>query len=274
MRPRQGPAAPEVAGALSSDHSGQVRSLPSGPSEAGAASSVAWHDLECGGYTADLGLWEVLAARAGGPILELGCGTGRVALHLGRRGHRLSGLDLDACLLGALKERSFGLAVDPLLGDAREFGLAGHFGLVLAPMQLMQLFGSGEERLGCLRCIALHLRVGGRAALAIVEHLPGPDADLAQPLPDLGETGGRLYSSLPIETTVDSETILIRRFRRALGPGEELREEVDEALLHQLSAARLELESARAGLAVVQRTEIPPTDAHVGSTVLLLERES
>jgi tRNA G46 methylase TrmB len=45
-----------------------------------------WHDVECGSYQADLPLWEELAQRAQGAVLELGCGTGRVALHLARRG--------------------------------------------------------------------------------------------------------------------------------------------------------------------------------------------
>ena len=46
---------------------------------------VAWHDVECGGYDADLPLWRELAARRGGPVLDVGAGTGRVALDLARR---------------------------------------------------------------------------------------------------------------------------------------------------------------------------------------------
>jgi len=57
------------------------------------SAAVIWHDVECGGYEGDLALWRELAA-AGGPILDLGCGTGRVALDLARRGHRVHGLDL------------------------------------------------------------------------------------------------------------------------------------------------------------------------------------
>ncbi len=44
------------------------------------AERAIWHDAECGAYAADLALWEELAAAAGGPVLDLGCGTGRVAL--------------------------------------------------------------------------------------------------------------------------------------------------------------------------------------------------
>ena len=135
-------------------------------------SSAVWHDVECGSYSADLALWEELATHAGGPILELGCGTGRVALQLGRCGHRVTGLDRDAVLLAAFGERAAGLPVEAELGDAAGFELGGEFGLALAPMQLVQLLGGAEERLDCLRCVAAHLRAGGRAALAIVEQLP------------------------------------------------------------------------------------------------------
>jgi cyclopropane fatty-acyl-phospholipid synthase-like methyltransferase len=84
-----------------------------------------WQDLECGGYTADLGLWDELASEAGGPVLDLGCGVGRVALHLGRRGHPVAGLDLDPELVAAFNERAAaeGLEARAASGDARDFEL-------------------------------------------------------------------------------------------------------------------------------------------------------
>ena len=64
-----------------------------------------WHDVECGSYTADLELWEELSGE-GAAVLDLGCGTGRVALHLARRGRRVTGLDRDPQLLAALELRA------------------------------------------------------------------------------------------------------------------------------------------------------------------------
>ncbi len=236
-------------------------------------SAVVWHDVEYGGYSADLALWVELADQGDGWILDLGCGTGRVGLHLAQRSHRVTGLDADAALLAAFDERATGLGVDVELGDARGFDLAGEFGLVLAPMQLVQLFAGPSERVDCLRCIAAHLQPGGRAALAIVERPPEPEAS-APPLPDVREVDGWVYSSLPIDTGVDADSIVVRRLRQTVSPDGVLSDEVDEIGLRRLSAEVLEREAVEAELVPVGRREIPETDAHVGSTVVLLEREA
>jgi SAM-dependent methyltransferase len=104
-----------------------------------------WHDVECGAYAADLPLWEELAERSGGPVLELGCGTGRVALHLARRGHEVVGLDRDAELLAVLAARGIGLPVSALEADARSFKLESPAALVLAPTHLLQLLAGRHE---------------------------------------------------------------------------------------------------------------------------------
>ena len=65
-----------------------------------AMSDVIWHDVECGGYAADLPLWRELARAEAGPVLDVGAGAGRVALELARHGHDVTALDRDAVLLG------------------------------------------------------------------------------------------------------------------------------------------------------------------------------
>jgi SAM-dependent methyltransferase len=237
-------------------------------------SAIIWHDVECGGYDADLGLWEELADEAGGPILDLGCGTGRVGLHLARRGHRVTGLDADAALLAAFEERTAGLPADAELGDAREFQLEGEFVLVLAPMQLIQLFANAEERVECLRYVARHLRPDGLAAVAIVEAIPPASGEAGPPIPDAREIDGWVYSSLPIGLGVGADAIVLRRLRQTVSPDGELRDEVDEIRLQRLSAEMLEREAVEAGLEPTGRREIPATEAHVGSTVVLLEKEA
>ncbi|HMJ73057.1 MAG TPA: class I SAM-dependent methyltransferase [Solirubrobacterales bacterium] len=236
-------------------------------------SSVIWHDTECGSYSADFPLWEELAKVGSGQVLDLGCGTGRVALHLARRRHTVTGLDIEPALVAAHDERARELPANAAIGDARDFDLGTQFDLVLAPMQLLQLFADSEERLGCLRRVAAHLSPDGVAAFAIVESMPEP-VDSASPLPDTREVDGWVYSSLPVDALVDSGSIRVRRLRQTVSPEGELEEELYEVELQRLDAETLEAEARNAGLRPAGRRTIPPTDAHVGSTAVLLRRES
>jgi SAM-dependent methyltransferase len=233
--------------------------------------AVVWHEVECGGYAADLELWEELADERGGPILELGCGTGRVARHLARRGHEVVGLERDAALVAELGRAGGAARVRAVVGDARDFALGGSFGLAIAPMQLLQLLGGADERVACLRSVARRLADGGIAAFAIVESVSAP-VDAAPPLPDTREVDGWVYSSLPVAAAVDAASIRVRRLRQTVSPAGELREEVDEVVLRRLDAATLEREAAEAALRPAGRRAVPATDAHVDSTVVLLEK--
>lgn len=234
-------------------------------------SATIWHDAECGSYAADLALWEELAAAAEGPILELGCGTGRVALHLARRGHTVLALDSNPDLIATLAARGRGLPLRPVLGDARRFGLDAEIALALAPMQLLQLLPGAAERRRCLDCVAAHLLPGGRIACAIVEQLPR-EGDGAPPLPDVREVDGWIYSSLPLDVVDDGGEIVIRRLRQTVSPAGELSDEENEIRICALSAAELEDEGAAAGFTPLARRAISSTDLHVGSTVVVLGR--
>jgi SAM-dependent methyltransferase len=245
-----------------------------------------WHDVECGSYAADLELWEELAQRCGGPVLELGCGTGRVALHLARRGHRVYGLDRDPELLDTLAKRASDLrhsgvcqesdaVAEPRVvtveADARDFALADPVALALAPTHLLQLLPTAAERSECLRSVAASLRPGGRFAAAIIEEMPPAD-DAPPPLPDVREVDGWVYSSLAVEAAVGPGEVVVRRLRQTVSPQGDLSEEPNEVRIATFSAASLETAAEPFGLVPLGRREISPTDIHVGSLVVLLER--
>jgi SAM-dependent methyltransferase len=232
-----------------------------------------WHDVECGSYDADLPLWEELAGRCGDPVLELGCGTGRVALHLARRGYEVIGLDRDEELLEVLEARAEGLALSIHCADARAFELAQQVGLALAPTHLLQLLPSQAERRECLQSVAAALRPGGLLAAAIIEEMPEPDG-APPPLPDVREVDGWVYSSLAIEAAIGPGEIVVRRLRHAVSPEGELSEEPNEVRIATFSAVSLEADAEAVGLRPAGRREIAPTELHVGSTAVLLERRA
>lgn len=235
---------------------------------------VIWHDVECGGYEADLPLWEELVTASGGPVLELGCGAGRVVVHLARAtGELVIGLDSDDELVAAVWDRASGLEGDAELGDVRGFDLHARFNLVLAPMQLIQLLPERTDRICCLSCVADHLEPGGRAAFAIVEDVPplSEGEAAAPPIPDVRQIDGWVYSSLPFPPELHDGAIVLRRLRQTVAPDGKLSEETNEVVLQELTAETLEQEAAEIGLTPIGRREIPATDAHVGSTIVLLE---
>jgi SAM-dependent methyltransferase len=158
--------------------------------------------------------------------------------------------------------------------DAADFELQESFDLVLAPMQLIQLLDGAEARKACLASAAGRLRPGGLLALAVVEGSPvAPGEESVPPLPDVREVDGWVYSSLPLETVASGDSIVVRRLRQVVSPEGDLSEEVDEIELRALAAEQVEAEAVDAGLRPAGRRKIPATDAHVGSTVVLLERE-
>ena len=248
------------------------------PAASAAERAVIWHDVECGSYEADLPLWRELAAERGGPVLDLGCGTGRVALDLARAGQEVVGIDLEPALVAELERRASdrGLPVRACLGDMTSVELRPEHPLVLATMQVIHLLAGPAERARALAVIRSALAPGGLAAIAIVEGDPTHpgDEDGPPPLPDVAEHGEWIYASLPLATEVTSATIVVRRLRQAVSPSGDLDEEQDELRLAVLTAASLEAEAADCGLRPAGRRTVEATDHHIGSTVVLLEASS
>jgi SAM-dependent methyltransferase len=239
---------------------------------------VIWHQVECGGYAEDLPLWEELAARAGGPVLDLGCGSGRVALHLARRGASVHGVDSNRALVDDLQAcaGAEGLAITTAVADIRDAVLQpGAYALAMAPMQLLQLLEGPGGRAGALKRIAGGLAPGGLAACAIVEGYEDAVGDAGpETVPDVREDGGWIYSSLPTAVVRTGDSLEVHRLRQLVSPGGELTDTEHVDQLDLLDAATLEREAVAAGLAPVERRSISQSELHVGSAVVVLAKEA
>lgn len=138
----------------------------------------------------DLDLYLALAGRTGGPVLELGAGTGRLAVPLAEAGHDVTAVDRDPAALerargrlaaaGAAVERRVSLVEADMvrlrLRNSRDFRLG------LIALNSLLLLGRRDRQVAALRTLASHLAPGGLAVIDVWL----PDAD------DLGRFDGRL----------------------------------------------------------------------------------
>jgi SAM-dependent methyltransferase len=256
-----GPAHPPAAG------------RPGGASTATAPYRplVVWHDVECGSYGADLPLWRELAAVQAGPVLDVGAGTGRVALDLARAGHSVTALDREPELLAALADRAAaaGLRVETVVADAAGFALERRFALVIVPMQTIQLL---PDRAGFFASARAALAPGGLLAVAITCALEGFEELPAEllPQPDTGAAAGWRFESQPTAVRKLAQATRIERVRRAIAPDGSVTVEDDAIELARVTVGELQAEGRAAGFAPERPRSIPPTSDHVGTEVVML----
>lgn len=224
-----------------------------------------WHDVECGRYEADLALWEELAD---GAILDVGAGTGRVALHLAAAGHDVTALDIDDGLLAVLREQADaqGLSVPTLTADAAGFETPRQYDLIAVPMQTVQLL---ETREGFFASVRRALKPGGRLVLAIATDLEPYDGAPPLPPPDIGTDDGWTYISQPVAIRVEEDRVHIDRIRQRVTPTGERETSDDVITLAIVSPGGLAEEAAEHGLEAEELRHIPETSEHVASQVVI-----
>jgi len=141
------------------------------------AALAPFYDLEFADFDADIGLYLGYAGMVGSPILELGCGTGRLLAPLARAGYDVQGLDSSPTMIGLARERLAreGLSgADVQVGDMRT--LAGcaenHYRLVFAAINAFLHLESRPDQLATLSAMRRVLHHDGILVLDVFHPTP------------------------------------------------------------------------------------------------------
>ena len=115
------------------------------------------------------------AERFGGPVLELGVGTGRIAVPVAAAGFEVVGVDLSAGMLEVARETAAlaGVELDLRHGDMRDPPVEGEFPLVTAPFRSLLHMETDADRRAVLRAVQRHLAPGRPLHLRRVHAEPG-----------------------------------------------------------------------------------------------------
>ncbi len=137
----------------------------------------------------DVSFYLELARESGGPVVELGVGTGRLAVPIAADGIAVIGVDSSEGMLEVARERAAlaGVELDLRLGDFREPPLHGQFPLVTIPFRSLLHMQSDGDRRAVVRSVHRLLEPGGRFVFDVF--CPGPE--------DIAETHGRWLEREP-----------------------------------------------------------------------------
>jgi SAM-dependent methyltransferase len=112
---------------------------------------------------------DLLASFAGdGAALELGVGTGRLALPLARRGVAVHGVDLSPAMLRRLRDKPGAERIDLTVGDLATVRVPGAFRVVYLAWNTIMNLTSQDAQVECFRTAAAHLEPGGRFVVEVM----------------------------------------------------------------------------------------------------------
>ncbi len=159
----------------------------------------------------DVALYVEMARESGGPVLEIGCGTGRILIPTAQAGIQIVGLDASDRMLSMCREKlshepaEVQSRVDFVAADMRRFDLGRTFGLITMPFRPFQHLLTVDDQLACLTCVRHHLTDGGTFVLDLFN----PDLERLVDEKYLGEQEEEEPFSMP-----DGRRV-VRRYRTA-----------------------------------------------------------
>ena len=120
----------------------------------------------------DVAFYLAQAQAPSGPVLEVGCGTGRVTIPLAAAGVDITSLDVSASMLQEAKAESQGLRIDWVAADGRSFDLGRRFALIMMPFNTLQFFRDSAALGQLFRCVKSHLGNEGRFVFDVFSPQP------------------------------------------------------------------------------------------------------
>lgn len=215
-------------------------------------------------HAGDVAFLRRLAAEVGGPILEIGCGTGRVSAVLAADGFDVVGIDLSPAMLRQAAERRATLPTDVaarltfMPGDMTTFDLGRTFALIVAPSRVLQFALTSDAQRAALRASRAHLATGGRLVLDLFD----PRLEFVVPgsifPPRQGEvihpkTGNRvIWEIVGREPDPAAQLVTSDWSARELGPsGEVLRDQTERLTLRWTTRSEMRLLFELEGLEVL-----------------------
>ncbi len=136
---------------------------------------VRYYDVFSAAPEGDVSFYVTQALQAGGPVLELACGTGRILIPIAQAGVHITGLDLSPAMLARAQQKLAALPADVqqcarlVQGDMSNFSLDQRFALIMIPFNSFALLATPERQRAALHCIYNHLEPGGRFAFSIFD---------------------------------------------------------------------------------------------------------
>jgi len=176
-------------------------------------------DYAARGYSEDIPFYVKLAVASGGPVLEMGCGTGRILLPAARAGVRVHGMDASRDMLARLREslakesREVRRRVSLTRGDIRSARADRKFALVTAPFRVAQHLLERADQRAWLRNVRRHLRPGGALCFDVFQ-------------PDYRYVAGPREPEVDLDRTDPATGRRVRRFSRTVPQPERQRIEV------------------------------------------------
>lgn len=139
---------------------------------------AAYYDLIHPGLPGEAAFYAGQAVKRGGPLLEIGCGTGRIALPIALSGLPVIGLDNSIPMLAVCREKQAQIepisgTLDLIAADMRAFSLKRRFPLILMAYRTFMHCLNPQEQLACLDCIYQHLDTGGELLCNLWAARPG-----------------------------------------------------------------------------------------------------